>query len=75
MSGIDKYEEQARNGKRWCYDCKHYRTSYCCGYEYQICRIYGSLDVDQKERHPDTTADTCKDYESNEKEPLYEKYR
>ena len=29
--------------------------------------IHGSLDCDQKERHPDTTADTCKDYKFNGK--------
>ena len=33
-----------------------------CGYDISKCQIYGSLDVDQKERHPDKTFDTCKDY-------------
>lgn len=71
---VSKYREQAVNGKRWCYDCGHYRTAYMCGYEECRCKIYGSLDCDQKERHPDKTADTCKDYTPNGKAPWYEKY-
>lgn len=45
-----------------CYDCMNYRTSYFCGYESCECEIYGSLDMDQKERHPDVTANSCPDY-------------
>lgn len=68
------YRKQAANGKRWCYDCKHYYKDTFCGYSASNCYIYGSLDCDQRERHPDKTADTCKDYESNGKAPWYERY-
>jgi len=68
------YKKLASNGKRWCYDCEHYFQSYFCGYNSCNCNIYGSLDQDQRERHPDVTADTCKDYKSNGKAPWYEKY-
>ena len=33
-----------------------------CGYESCHCKKYGSLDIDQHERHPDTAAQTCPDY-------------
>lgn len=68
------YRQQAENGKLWCYDCKHFHTSRMCGYDACDCRIYGSLDIDQKERHPDKTADTCKDYTPNGQPRWYEKY-
>ena len=71
---MSNYANQAANGKRWCYDCDHYRSSYFCGYNASECRIYGSLDVDQRERHPDKTADTCKDYKPNGKDPWWTKY-
>ena len=71
---VKKYQEQAANGKRWCYDCKQYRTDSFGGYKASGCWIHGSLDVDQNERHPDITADTCKDYEPNGELPWYEKY-
>lgn len=71
---MEDYRTQAANGKRWCYDCKHYRTSCMCGYEASECDIHGSLDVDQKERHPDKTADTCPDYTPNGKKPWWMKY-
>ena len=68
------YRSLAANGKKWCYDCKHfYKGGYFCGYASCNCGIYGSLDVDQNERHPDETADTCKNYESNGREPWYER--
>lgn len=68
------YKKLAANGKRWCYDCEHYFQPHFCGYNSCNCNIYGSLDQDQRERHPDVTADTCKDYKSNGKAPWYEKY-
>lgn len=71
---MSDYRKQAENGKKWCYDCKHYyNEGYFCGYNACACKIYGSLDVDQRERHPDITADTCKDYESNGRKPWYER--
>ena len=68
------YAERAAEGKRWCYDCGNYYTSYMCGYNAYYCKIHGSLDADQHERHPDHTADTCKDYVPNGKEPWYKQY-
>lgn len=52
--------------KRKCYDCANYYSSYFCGYNSNHCKIYGSLDMDQTERHPDRTADTCKEYTEKE---------
>lgn len=52
---------------RRCYWCKHYYTDGFCGYNSSNCWIYGSLDVDQKERHPDKTAQTCPDFTLSEK--------
>lgn len=48
---------------KWCTDCKHFYYDCFCDYESNNCHIYGSLDLDQKERHPAETAMTCKDYE------------
>lgn len=45
-----------------CRDCDHFRACLFCGYESSECEIHGSLDVDQHERHPDTTAATCPDF-------------
>ena len=59
---MEDFRKRAPKGKRWCYDCIHYYTDGFCGYNASNCYIYGSLDCDQKERHPDRTADTCKDY-------------
>lgn len=47
---------------RTCYGCDNYYTSYFCGYEESRCKVYGSIDCGQHERHPDTAAATCKDY-------------
>ena len=47
---------------RKCYDCGNYFESYFCGYNSHECRVYGSLDMDQNERHPDTAAENCKNY-------------
>ena len=48
---------------RKCAHCKHYFNETTCGYTSSNCRIYGSLDCDQNERHPDTAAETCPDFE------------
>ena len=59
---------------RTCYDCGYFKTSYFCGYEQCICEIYGSLDIDQNLRHPDTSAQDCqmfvskKDYKPKKKD-------
>lgn len=71
---MEDYRKQAANGKKWCYDCTHYYTDTFCGYSASNCRIYGSLDCDQRVRHPDRTADTCKDYENNGRAAWFEKY-
>lgn len=53
---------------RTCYNCKNYFTSYFCGYNSSNCKVYGSLDMDQKVRHPDTAAESCDRYEQKEAE-------
>lgn len=45
-----------------CYKCKNFYQDTFCGYNACRCKVYGSLDVDQKERHPDTAAETCQEY-------------
>lgn len=50
--------------ERTCYNCRNYFTSYFCGYEQSLCHIYGSLDCDQDERHPDTAAANCRKFRS-----------
>lgn len=44
-------DKEIRADKKWCYDCKNYYTTTFCGYNASHCRIHGSLDMDQKERH------------------------
>lgn len=51
-----------KKNKRVCYNCANYFTSYFCGYNECRCKVHGSLDVGQKERHPDTAAETCEQY-------------
>lgn len=48
--------------KKYCNDCIHFYKETTCGYSSCNCYIYGSLDMDQHERHPGVTANTCKDY-------------
>ena len=48
--------------ERKCYNCEHFYQSWFCGYGQCVCKVHGSLDVDQHERHPDTTAATCAEY-------------
>ena len=57
--------------EKLCYDCKHCQGSHFCGWTSYYCKIYGSLDIDQKERHPEETAKTCPNYEK----PMIEKIR
>lgn len=64
---LQRLRNAAEKGKRWCYDCENCTEDHFCGYVSHSCMIHGSLDCDQKERHPDTTADTCKDYKFNGK--------
>ena len=51
-----------KDHNRKCYDCDNYCTSYFCGYNQSLCKIHGSLDMDQTVRHPDITAATCKEF-------------
>lgn len=66
----EKKENTAKNCNNCleveCRNCRNYRTSYFCGYISRYCEVYGSLDVDQNERHPDTAAKTCPRYEEKE---------
>ena len=75
---MEDFRKRAPKGKRWCYDCIHYYKQGCFGgYSMSMCGIYGSLDCDQKERHPDRTADTCKDYttERNDYNKQYSQFK
>lgn len=54
--------------ERRCYGCQNYFESYFCGYNQCMCKVHGSLDVDQHERHPDTSAQTCADFIAKRKE-------
>lgn len=64
------------NTGRKCYDCDNFFESYFCGYASCNCKIHGSLDVDQHERHPDTAAATCEDFAPKKpKRPPTEKER
>lgn len=47
---------------RRCYDCDNFSLSHFCGYDSYNCKIFGSLDVDQHERHPDITAKSCSEF-------------
>lgn len=59
---VNATAERTTNNSPTCYFCTHYRTSYFCGYIQDICEIYGSIDCDQRERHPDTEATQCKNF-------------
>lgn len=48
--------------ERKCYDCANFYHDHFCGYAACNCKVFGSLDCDQKERHPDTAATTCPEY-------------
>lgn len=61
----EKMQEETTERKcteRKCRNCKNFYTDNFCGYNACNCKVYGSLDVDQKERHPDTAAETCPDF-------------
>lgn len=59
---------------RSCYACDHHRESLFCGYVSHDCTVHGSLDVDQHERHPDTTGATCPDFAPKVDRPPGDKY-
>lgn len=49
---------------RTCYNCCNYfEMGSFGGYVTSNCKLFGSLDVDQRERHPTTSAETCKFYD------------
>lgn len=54
--------------ERRCYGRQNYFESYFCGYNQCMCKVHGSLDVDQHERHPDTSAQTCAEFIAKRKE-------
>lgn len=54
--------------ERKCRNCTNFYTSYFCGYESSNCKVYGSLDMNQKERHPETAGATCKEFAQKRKE-------
>lgn len=53
--------------ERKCYNCEHFYQSWFCGYGQCVCKVHGSLDVDQHERHPDTAAAACAEYKPKQK--------
>jgi hypothetical protein len=59
-----KEEQPKGQTERKCYNCESFYRSWFCGYGACECKIHGSLDVDQKERHPDTAAESCPDFKS-----------
>lgn len=64
--GKEKMQEEQTQEKQTdirCRNCKNFYTDNFCGYSACRCKIYGSLDVDQNERHPDTAAKTCPDFQ------------
>lgn len=67
----DYYKAMTAAGKKWCYDCKNYYEDCFCSYRASSCYIYGSLDVDQCERHPDITANSCPDYKRKNSKSWY----
>lgn len=75
MDFYDEYRQRALAGKKWCYDCIHHHSCVTCGYESHSCDVYGSLDMDQHERHPDVTADSCPDYQQRDGDRWYDRER
>ncbi len=77
MDANNDFDNQIRvavaNGKKWCYDCIHYLRSTFGGYNASDCEIFGSLDADQSERHPDKSADVCQRYFQRAGHRWYEK--
>lgn len=63
MAENKKTKRSETKSRRKCYNCKHFWASYFCGYNSSNCNVYGSLDMDQEVRHPDTAAGSCKRYE------------
>lgn len=56
-----------------CYQCcNFYRDGCFGGYSMCMCKVYGSLDADQRERHPSTAALTCKMYNIPPKSEIVE---
>lgn len=64
-AGLNREQEPERK----CYNCEQFFRSTFCGYDSCNCKIHGSLDVDQHERHPDTEAARCKDYTPRKEAP------
>lgn len=60
-------EKTEEHPERKCYDCANFYRDHFCGYAACNCKVYGSLDCDQRERHPDKTAAACPDYKEGQK--------
>lgn len=60
--------------ERKCRNCDHFFESYFCGYNSSNCKVHGSLDMDQHERHPDTEAARCKDFTPKREHPPREPF-
>ncbi|MCD8397510.1 MAG: reverse transcriptase/maturase family protein [Lachnospiraceae bacterium] len=57
-------EEADKNGWRKCCNCEYFRLDYFYGIQIRECDKYGSLEGDQKARHPDTAAINCDYYKT-----------
>lgn len=64
-----KYEIE-NNKKKWCYDCENFFHEHMCGYSSCNCKIYGVIDCNQTEIHPDKFTNKCKYYNRSNK-PLW----
>lgn len=69
---LKKEVEYYLKNKKYCQDCKNYFSSYFCGYNQSMCKVYGSLDIDQSLYNPDVTADSCEHYSNKGNNSQYE---
>ena len=66
VENVEVTKTAEEHPERKCYNCAHFFRDHFCGYAACNCKIYGSLDCDQKERHPDTTAATCPEFKEGQ---------
>lgn len=59
---VSETKNAEKEPERKCYNCRNFYRDNFCGYSACCCKVHGSLDVDQRERHPDTAAETCGEY-------------
>lgn len=57
-----------KSDERKCENCNSFKRLVFCGYEQAFCKAFGSLDVDQSERHPDEAGAACPKFEPKQTE-------